>query len=102
VQSWSIGQLTRSRSPPPAPRYLVARPVQSSPVPALSPPRPALRPLLAMLDRGGLSTRGLDRVMRVAWTLSDLAGRSEPGVEQVAEAYALRTGYGLTTLSMPA
>ena len=65
-------------------------------------PRPALRPLLAMLDRGGLSTRGLDRVMRVAWTLSDLAGRSEPGVEQVAEAYALRTGYGLTTLSMPA
>ncbi|WP_250448474.1 YifB family Mg chelatase-like AAA ATPase, partial [Actinotalea sp. C106] len=31
------------------------------------------------LDRGTLSLRGADRVLRVAWTLADLAGRDRPG-----------------------
>jgi magnesium chelatase family protein len=34
--------------------------------------------------------RGYDRVLRVAWTLSDLAGRTVPGPDEVAEALGLR------------
>lgn len=45
------------------------------------------------LDRGRLSARGYDRVLRLAWTLSDLAGRESPGPAQVVEAIALRTGF---------
>lgn len=44
------------------------------------------------LDRGTLSARGLDRVLRIAWTLADLAGRSRPGRAEVGEALGLRTG----------
>ncbi|MGW1624362.1 YifB family Mg chelatase-like AAA ATPase [Streptomyces sp. NPDC002172] len=44
------------------------------------------------LDRGLLSARGLDRVLRVAWTLADLAGRDRPSVNDVNLALELRTG----------
>jgi magnesium chelatase family protein len=53
-------------------------------------PQEALRPLSADLDRGSLSTRGLDRVMKVAWTLADLAGRDIPVREDVDRAISLR------------
>ena len=47
-----------------------------------------------LLDRGvelGLLTvRGYDRTLRCAWTLADLAGRTAPGADDVATAYALR------------
>ena len=43
------------------------------------------------LDRGVLSLRGADRVLRVAWTLADLAGRSLPAAEDVGQALLLRT-----------
>jgi magnesium chelatase family protein len=36
------------------------------------------RPLRTALERGLLSIRGADRTLRVAWTLSDLAGRTSP------------------------
>jgi magnesium chelatase family protein len=42
------------------------------------------------LERGALSVRGFDRVLRVAWTLADLAGVSTPGPDQVAEALGMR------------
>jgi magnesium chelatase family protein len=42
------------------------------------------------LERGSLSVRGFDRVLRVAWTLSDLAGRVVPGPDEVAEALGMR------------
>jgi magnesium chelatase family protein len=42
------------------------------------------------LERGALSVRGFDRVLRVAWTLADLAGIDQPGSEQVAEALGMR------------
>jgi magnesium chelatase family protein len=64
--------------------------------------REVQRPLLAQLDRGGLSTRGLDRVVKIAWTLADLEGAAEPGNHHVVEAAALREGYNLTTMPMPA
>jgi magnesium chelatase family protein len=43
------------------------------------------------LDRGGLSARGYDRVLRVAWSVSDLAGQTRPTVTDVEEAVALRS-----------
>ncbi|WP_149201996.1 YifB family Mg chelatase-like AAA ATPase [Actinotalea subterranea] len=43
------------------------------------------------LDSGALSLRGVDRVLRVAWTLADLAGRGRPGPAEVGQALLLRT-----------
>ena len=43
------------------------------------------------LDRGELSARGYDRVLRVAWSVSDLAGRTRPTATDVEEAVALRS-----------
>ena len=59
---------------------------------AWRPPRQALGRLDAELDRGGLSARGCDRVLRLCWTLADLAGLDGPGSAEVAEAIWLRTG----------
>jgi len=42
------------------------------------------------LDRGGLTARGVDRVLRVAWTLSDLAGRDRPDSGDVQVALQFR------------
>ena len=44
------------------------------------------------LAKGGVSARGVDRVLRVAWTLADLAGVDQPGVAEVAGAIGLRGG----------
>ncbi|MET8960055.1 YifB family Mg chelatase-like AAA ATPase [Streptomyces sp. NPDC004074] len=44
------------------------------------------------LERGVLTARGLDRVLRVAWTVADLAGHDRPDVTDVALALQLRTG----------
>ncbi|MFE7125635.1 YifB family Mg chelatase-like AAA ATPase [Streptomyces sp. NPDC057617] len=44
------------------------------------------------LERGLLTARGLDRVLRVAWTVADLAGRDRPEARDVALALELRTG----------
>jgi magnesium chelatase family protein len=65
-------------------------------------PREVTRPLYRQLDRGNLSTRGLDRILKIAWTLADLADLSRPGIDEVQEAHALRTGYGVAALRMPA
>ncbi|NUR70802.1 MAG: YifB family Mg chelatase-like AAA ATPase [Hamadaea sp.] len=44
------------------------------------------------IDTGLLSARGYIRVLRVAWTLADLAGRDRPVREDVATALTLRLG----------
>jgi magnesium chelatase family protein len=59
------------------------------------PARPALALLDEELERGALSARGCDRVLKLAWTLADLAGRNAPGSGEVAEAVSLRTGRGV-------
>lgn len=51
---------------------------------------PAMRVLADALDRGGLSARGADRVLRVAWTLADLAQVDRPGPPQIHAALAMR------------
>ncbi|GAA0550349.1 YifB family Mg chelatase-like AAA ATPase [Paractinoplanes ferrugineus] len=48
--------------------------------------------LRAALDRGLLSARGFDRVMRLAWTIADLDGLDRPGRAEVTEAIQLRMG----------
>ncbi|MET9192713.1 ATP-binding protein [Streptomyces olivaceus] len=44
------------------------------------------------LERGVLTARGLDRVLRVAWTVADLVGHDRPDGTDVALALQLRTG----------
>lgn len=44
------------------------------------------------MERGLLTARGLDRVLRVAWTIADLAGRDRPQACDVGLALELRTG----------
>ncbi|GAA2623000.1 YifB family Mg chelatase-like AAA ATPase [Paractinoplanes durhamensis] len=48
--------------------------------------------LRTALDRGLLSARGFDRVMRLAWTIADLDGLERPGRAEVTEAIQLRMG----------
>lgn len=43
------------------------------------------------LDTGALSLRGLDRVLRIAWTLADLAEADRPGSVELGTALTLRT-----------
>ncbi|MEU3912388.1 YifB family Mg chelatase-like AAA ATPase [Streptomyces sp. NPDC029721] len=44
------------------------------------------------MERGLLTARGLDRVLRVAWTVADLRGRDRPEALDAAVALELRTG----------
>ncbi|MDV9178070.1 YifB family Mg chelatase-like AAA ATPase [Streptomyces sp. W16] len=44
------------------------------------------------LERGALTARGIDRVLRVAWTVADLKGHDRPDEVDVALALQLRTG----------
>jgi magnesium chelatase family protein len=55
-------------------------------------PDGALTALRADRDRGQLSNRAVDRVMKVAWTLADLAGRDQPSRADVDTARAMRLG----------
>ena len=48
--------------------------------------------LTHLLDRGTLSARGYDRVIRVAWTVADLYGHDKPRKSEVEEALELRMG----------
>lgn len=52
----------------------------------------ARRPLDAALPRGALTLRGYDRVLRVAWTLCDLAGRPAPSTHDVGRALFMKRG----------
>ena len=55
-------------------------------------PRKATAELGRQLDHGLLSARGYDRVLRVAWSIVDIDGRSAPDGGDIAEALQLRTG----------
>ncbi|AWH95676.1 YifB family Mg chelatase-like AAA ATPase [Dietzia psychralcaliphila] len=52
--------------------------------------RGARNPLDRALAHGLLSPRGVDRCLRLAWTLADLDGAESPGGSHVAEALVLR------------
>ncbi len=56
-------------------------------------PRPSTVELGRYVDRGQLSARGFDRVIRVAWTICDLDGRTVPDAGDVREALGMRMGW---------
>jgi magnesium chelatase family protein len=68
-------------------------------------PGPALRKRLPLPDgselldaavaRGRLSARGVDKVLRLAWTIADLAGDARPTRGQLHTALAMRRGEGV-------
>lgn len=51
-----------------------------------------LRPLDTALRRGALTLRGYDRLLRVAWTVADIAGHDALRSEDVGRALFLRRG----------
>ncbi len=51
-----------------------------------------LRPLDAALRRGALTLRGYDRLLRVAWTVADIAGNERLTRDDVGRALYLRRG----------
>ena len=52
----------------------------------------ALAPLEHAMDLGRISARGADRVLRLSWTLADLAGLPRPGGAEVGYALGLWLG----------
>ena len=46
------------------------------------------------MDLGQISARGVDRVIRVAWTLADLAGIARPTISETGYALGLWLGAG--------
>lgn len=46
----------------------------------------------SQVARGLLSARGVDKVLRIAWTLADLAGRDRPAKEDLMAAVGMRRG----------
>jgi len=69
-------------------------------------PGPALRKRLPLPDgsdlldtavaQGRLSARGVDKVLRLAWTIADLAGAARPTRQQLHTALAMRRGEEVT------
>ena len=55
-------------------------------------PRSATAVIDRALDHGRLTLRGYDRVLRVAWSAADLAGRTVPAREDVVSGLSLRRG----------
>jgi magnesium chelatase family protein len=56
-------------------------------------PRPgALASLHRAMELGQVSARGADKIVRVAWSLADLAGEDQPGPDQVNLAIGLWLG----------
>ncbi|MDQ4502272.1 YifB family Mg chelatase-like AAA ATPase [Sinomonas sp. ASV322] len=55
------------------------------------PPPSAIRTLEQALERGTLTARGYDRVLRVAWSIADLAGHDVPDDDDVGQALVFRT-----------
>jgi magnesium chelatase family protein len=53
---------------------------------------PAMEWLHAAIERSALSTRSLLRVLRLSWSIADLRGAAQPGMDDVAEALTLRLG----------
>ncbi|OZB79749.1 MAG: hypothetical protein B7X32_20720 [Microbacterium sp. 13-71-7] len=55
-------------------------------------PAEARAPLDRALQRGALTLRGYDRVLRLAWSVADLAGADAPGLAHVGRALFLKKG----------
>lgn len=58
----------------------------------LHPGSKATRALDLSLERGGVTMRGYDRVLKVAWTIADLEGAERPDHQHVGRALMMRGG----------
>ena len=57
------------------------------------PPAPgSLKSLERAMELGQVSARGTDKIVRVAWSLADLAGKGQPGTDEVNLAIGLWLG----------
>jgi magnesium chelatase family protein len=56
------------------------------------PPSGALTSLDRAMELGQVSARGTDKIIRVAWSLADLAGKDQPGADQINLAIGLWLG----------
>jgi magnesium chelatase family protein len=52
----------------------------------------ALRPLERAVDLQQVTARGVDKIIRVAWSLADLADRPRPGKDEIHTAIGLWLG----------
>ncbi|HWF80067.1 MAG TPA: YifB family Mg chelatase-like AAA ATPase [Streptosporangiaceae bacterium] len=59
---------------------------------SFAPAAGALAPLERAMDLGRISARGADRVIRLSWTVADLANIGRPGAAEVAYALGLWSG----------
>jgi magnesium chelatase family protein len=59
---------------------------------AYAPCRDALKPLEQAMELGEISARGVDKVVRVSWTLADLAGKDRPTLDECGYALGLWLG----------
>ncbi len=57
-----------------------------------TPGRGALAPLERAMELGEISARGVDKVVRVSWTLADLAGQDRPTIDECGYALGLWLG----------
>jgi magnesium chelatase family protein len=57
-----------------------------------APARDAMNFLHDELDQERITARGLHKVIRLSWTLADLAGGKQPGLMEVQSAFQLRDG----------
>jgi hypothetical protein len=55
-------------------------------------PADVTAPAFEQLRRGVVTARGVDRILRLAWTVADLAGHDRPTRADVLDAVALRLG----------
>ena len=59
---------------------------------AFHPRAGSMKPLERVMELGQVSARGADKIIRVAWSLADLAGRDRPGIDEVGLAIGLWLG----------
>jgi magnesium chelatase family protein len=61
---------------------------------AFPPVAGSLKSLERAMELGQVSARGTDKIVRVAWSLADLAGKDQPGTDEVNLAMGLWLGVG--------
>jgi magnesium chelatase family protein len=59
---------------------------------SFAPVRGAMVPLERAMEIGEVSARGIDKIVRVSWTLSDLAGKDRPTIDECGYALGLWLG----------
>ncbi|NDL59338.1 YifB family Mg chelatase-like AAA ATPase [Phytoactinopolyspora mesophila] len=55
-------------------------------------PAEVVTPAYEQLRKGNVTARGMDRILRLAWTIADLAGHDRPQRADVSNAVSLRLG----------